>query len=98
MNAVDHPSELSPMLLNPRGRPHMHHSPAELEALSGWPGLHTGLAVEAIRGVNGSSKVESEIRYFLSSCRDDPAVLAPAIRSHWPLRMRYSGCSTSPIA
>jgi len=58
---------------------------AELEALSGWPGLHTVLAVEAIRGVNGSSKVESEIRYFLSSCRDDPAVLAQAIRSHWAI-------------
>jgi hypothetical protein len=25
MNAVDHPSESSPMFLNPRGRPHMQH-------------------------------------------------------------------------
>jgi predicted transposase YbfD/YdcC len=56
---------------------------AELEALSAWPGLHTVLAVEAIRSVNGTSKVEAEIRYFLSSCRDDPAVLAQAIRAHW---------------
>src|SRR3954466_3029303 len=33
-----------------------------------WPGLRTVLAVEAIRGVNGSGTVEAEIRYFLSSC------------------------------
>jgi predicted transposase YbfD/YdcC len=56
---------------------------AKLEALSPWPGLHTVLAVETIRGVNGTSKVEAEIRYCLSSCRDDPAVLARAIRAHW---------------
>jgi predicted transposase YbfD/YdcC len=58
---------------------------AALEALSGWPGLHTVLAVEAIRSVNGVPKVESEIRYFLSSCRDDPAILGQAIRSHWAI-------------
>ena len=56
---------------------------AGLEALSAWPGLRTVLAVETIRSVNGASKVEAEIRYFLSSCRDDPAVLARAIRTHW---------------
>ncbi len=54
---------------------------AALEALSAWPGLHTVLAVETIRGVNGTSKVEAEIRYFLSNCPDDPAVLARAIRA-----------------
>jgi len=27
--------------------------------------------------------VESEIRYFLSSCPDSPAVLGQAIRLHW---------------
>jgi predicted transposase YbfD/YdcC len=43
-------------------------------------GLRTVLAVETIRGVNGSGKVE--IRYFLSSCHDDPAVLVQAIRRH----------------
>jgi predicted transposase YbfD/YdcC len=42
----------------------------------------TVLAVETIRGVNGSGKVETEIRYFLSSCHDDPAVLVQAIRRH----------------
>jgi predicted transposase YbfD/YdcC len=57
---------------------------AALEALSGWPGLRTVLAVESIRSVNSApTKVESEIRYFLSSCPDDPAVLGKAIRSHW---------------
>lgn len=57
---------------------------AALDALSGWPGLRTVLAVESIRSVNNApTKVESEIRYFLSSCPDAPAVLGQAIRSHW---------------
>jgi len=57
---------------------------AALDALSGWPGLHTVLAVESIRSLNSApTKVESEIRYFLSSCPDDPATLGKAIRSHW---------------
>ena len=57
---------------------------ATLEALSGWPGLHTVLAVESIRSLNSTpTKVESEIRYFVSSCADTPAVLGQAIRSHW---------------
>jgi len=48
---------------------------AALEALRGWPGLRTVLAVESIRSVNSApNKVESEIRYFLSSCPDSPAV------------------------
>ena len=56
---------------------------ADLKALD--TGLRTVLAVETIRGVNGSGKVEAEIRYFLSSCRDDPAVLVQAIRRHWTI-------------
>jgi predicted transposase YbfD/YdcC len=57
---------------------------AALEALSGWPGLRTVLAVESIRSLNSApTKLESEIRYFLSSCADAPAVLGQAIRSHW---------------
>ena len=39
--------------------------------------------METIRSVNGTGQVEAEIRYFLTSCRDDPAVLARAIRRHW---------------
>jgi DDE_Tnp_1-associated/Transposase DDE domain len=57
---------------------------AALEALSGWPGLCTVLAVESIRSVDSApTKVESEIRYFLSSCPDNPAILGQAIRTHW---------------
>ena len=58
---------------------------ADLKALDTWSGLRTMLAVETIRGVNGSGKVEAEIRYFLSSCRDDPTVLVQAIRRHWTI-------------
>jgi predicted transposase YbfD/YdcC len=60
-------------------------SPAakDLEPLCGWPDLSAVLAVETIRGVNGAHKVEAEIRYFLTSCDDDPAVLVQAIRRHW---------------
>jgi predicted transposase YbfD/YdcC len=60
-------------------------SPAarELEPLHDWPGLSMVLAVETIRGVNGTGKAEAEIRYFLTSCGDDPAVLVRAIRRHW---------------
>lgn len=35
---------------------------ATLKALSGWPGLHTVLAVETIRSVNSAPKVESDIQ------------------------------------
>ena len=60
---------------------------ASLDALSGWPGLRSVLAVESIRSVNGaSSKVETEIRYFLSSCPDGPAVLGQAVRAHWAVK------------
>lgn len=60
-------------------------SPAarELGPLSGWPELTTVLAVETIRGVTGTGKVEAELRYFLTSCGDAPAVLVQAIRRHW---------------
>src|SRR5512143_43958 len=55
---------------------------ALLETLGDWPELPTVLAVEAIREVNGSGKVEAEIRYFLSSYAGDPQRLAQAIRRH----------------
>jgi predicted transposase YbfD/YdcC len=54
-----------------------------LRALGGWPDLRAVLAVETIRGVTGTGKVEAEIRYFLTSCGDNPAVLVRAIRRHW---------------
>ena len=55
----------------------------DLEPLHGWPDLSTVLAVETIRSVNGTGQGEAEIRYFLTSCRDAPAVLVQAIRRHW---------------
>lgn len=58
---------------------------ATLEAVSDWPDLHTVLALESIRSINGSGKVEAEIRYFLSSFAGDPQVLAQAIRRHWSI-------------
>ena len=59
---------------------------AALDALSGWPGLRSVLAIESIRSVNSApTKVESEIRCLLTSCPDDPAVLGKAIRSHWAI-------------
>ena len=62
-------------------------SPAgeELEPLHEWPDLRALLAVETIRSVTGTGKIEAEIRYFLTSCGDDPAVLAQAIRRHWSI-------------
>ena len=56
-----------------------------LHELCEWPDLRTLLAVETIRSVNGTGKTEAEIRYFLTSCGDDPAVLAQAIRRHWSI-------------
>src|SRR3954453_20311102 len=49
-----------------------------LEALAGWPERRAVLAVDTIRSIAGTSKVEAEPRYFLTSCGDDPAVLARA--------------------
>jgi predicted transposase YbfD/YdcC len=57
----------------------------ELESRRDWPDLGAVLAVETIRGVNGTDKAEAEIRYFLTSCGDDPAVLVRAIRRHWSI-------------
>src|SRR5919112_513738 len=54
----------------------------ELESLHEWPDLRTVLAVETIRGVHGTGKTEAEIRYFLTGCGDNPAVLVRAIRQH----------------
>src|SRR5690242_11947440 len=55
---------------------------AELEPVHEWPDLRALLAIETIRSVNGADKVETEIRYFLTSCDDNAAVLAQAIRWH----------------
>jgi predicted transposase YbfD/YdcC len=54
-----------------------------LGALGGWPDLRAVPAVGTIRGVSGSYEVEAEIRHFLTSRGDDPAVLVRAVRRHW---------------
>jgi len=54
-------------------------------ALAGWPGLATVLAVETIRGVNGTGKVTAQIRHYLSSSKQPPEQLAAAIRGHWAI-------------
>ena len=66
-----------------RRRAFVSSAVGELESLREWPDLRTVLAVETIRGVHGTGKTEAEIRYFLTSCGDDPAVLVRAIRRHW---------------
>jgi predicted transposase YbfD/YdcC len=68
-----------------RRRVFMSPAVGELEPLRDWPDLRTVLAVEAIRGVTGTGKIEAETRYFLTSCGDDPAVLVQAIRRHWSI-------------
>jgi predicted transposase YbfD/YdcC len=47
-----------------------------------WPELAAVLAVETIRGLNGTGKVTAEIRSYLSSSTLPPAQLAAALRSH----------------
>ena len=53
--------------------------------LKDWPGLAMVLAVETIRGVNGTGKVTAEIRHYLSSAKLPPEMLAAAIRNHWQI-------------
>jgi predicted transposase YbfD/YdcC len=63
----------------------------ELEPLATvqrWRGLTAVLAIENIRGINGSGKVTAEIRYYLSSSKLPPTQLATAIRSHWEIENR----------
>ena len=60
----------------------------ELEPLAiarHWPSLTTVLAIENIRGINGSGKVTAEIRYYLSSSKLPLTQLAAAARSHWAI-------------
>ena len=51
--------------------------------LQDWPNLAAVLAVETIRGINGTGKVTAEIRHFVSSAQASPETLATAIRRHW---------------
>jgi len=51
--------------------------------LTNWSGLIAVLASETIRSVNGTGKNTAELRYFVSSARMPPDLLAAAIRRHW---------------
>jgi len=68
-----------------RRRVFASQDPVLLARLDSWPGLNTVLALESIRRVNDKAKVETQIRYFLCSANDDPALLAQAIRRHWAI-------------
>jgi len=68
-----------------RRRVFASQDPTLLTALSGWPELATVLAVESIRSVTGHPKVETQMRFFLSSAKDDPQLLATAICRHWSI-------------
>src|SRR4051794_40673073 len=56
-----------------------------LATVQRWRGLTAVLAIENIRGINGSGKVTAQIRYYLSSSKLPPTQLASAIRSHWAI-------------
>lgn len=57
----------------------------ELAALRDWPGLRAVIAVETIRQVQHQTGTHVEIRYYLTSCPDAPAVLIEAVRRHWAI-------------
>jgi predicted transposase YbfD/YdcC len=57
----------------------------ELAALRDWPGLRAVIAIETIRQVQHQPGTHVEIRYYLTSCCDAPAVLMEAIRRHWAI-------------
>jgi predicted transposase YbfD/YdcC len=47
--------------------------------------LQAILAIETIRHVQHQPGTHAEIRYYLTSCADAPAVLIEAIRRHWAI-------------
>lgn len=57
----------------------------KLAALRDWPGLRAVIAVETIRQVQHQPGTHVEIRYYLTSCPDAPAVLIEAVRRHWAI-------------
>lgn len=57
----------------------------ELAVLRDWPGLRAVIATETIRQVQHQRGTHAEIRYYLTSCPDAPAVLLAAIRRHWAI-------------
>ncbi|OGX82158.1 hypothetical protein BEN49_14425 [Hymenobacter coccineus] len=57
----------------------------ELLALRDWLGPRVIIAVETIRHAPHQPGTHAEIRYYLTSCSDAPAVLIEAIRRHWAI-------------
>ena len=57
----------------------------ELAVLHDWPGIRNIVLIESIRSVNGSDTITTELRYYLSSCTDDPAVQIAAVQKHWAI-------------
>jgi predicted transposase YbfD/YdcC len=57
----------------------------QFKTLAGWPAIHTVLATETIRSVNGTGQTTAEIRHYLSSSQAPPKLLALAIRKHWAI-------------
>lgn len=56
-----------------------------LAVLHDWPGIRNIVLIERIRSVNGSDTTSTELRYYLSSCTDDPAVQIAAAQRHWAI-------------
>ncbi len=63
----------------------------ELAALRDWPGLRAIIAIETIRQVQHQPGTHVEIRYYLTSCPDAPAVLIQAVRCHWAIENSLHG-------
>lgn len=57
----------------------------ELTLLQDWPGIRNIIMIENIRCVDHSSETTCELRYYLSSCQDAPAVQIAAVRQHWAI-------------
>jgi hypothetical protein len=53
--------------------------------------IGSGSNLPGSHNVNDTDKTETEIRYFLTSCDADPAILARAIRRHWSIENALLG-------
>ena len=60
-----------------------------LKACIEWKGLQTIGMVE--RESTIGDKTTKETRYFMSSLQTEARVFAKAVRSHWALRITYTG-------
>ena len=56
-----------------------------LDDREAWPGLRTIAEITAERTDKRSGESSSQVRYYISSLKAKPAVIAKAIRSHWAI-------------